>query len=197
MAKQSPIGLVDYALAALHRIGGAATMVDIEDIAVEAHRLAPDRFRWRKHDFPNLELVRVVLSDANKGSVPLVLWDERRKSRMLTKQGAERAQEVLDRLSVGDGTPVDKPLRRRDAADLARMEAHPAYRRWTEGGIAAVDAIDLADLVLCAPTTPLDAFRRRLLRAQAAAAHLNRQTLARFLGEANAHLPQLLTEADR
>lgn len=69
-------GLIDYALAALMRVGGNAKMVDLEDIAVEAYGLAPDRFRWRRHDFPNLELVRVMLSEAKRGG-HLVLQDAR------------------------------------------------------------------------------------------------------------------------
>ena len=36
------------ALAALLVLGGDRTPVDTEDVAIEADRLAPGRFRWRK-----------------------------------------------------------------------------------------------------------------------------------------------------
>jgi hypothetical protein len=50
---------------ALYRLGGAQKAIDTEDIAIEAHRLAPGRFSWRRYpDQINLELIRVYLSDA-------------------------------------------------------------------------------------------------------------------------------------
>ena len=94
------LGLIDYVMAALLRLGGDGRVVDLEDIAVEAYKLAPDRFRWRRHDYPNLELVRVTLSDANKRG-PLVLYD--RKGRKLTVEGIRLAAEVLSRLDYRSG----------------------------------------------------------------------------------------------
>jgi hypothetical protein len=50
---------------AVFRLGGAQRAIDTEDVAVEAHKLAPGRFAWRKYpDQINLELIRVYLSDA-------------------------------------------------------------------------------------------------------------------------------------
>src|SRR5689334_18326851 len=52
---------------AVYRLGGAQRAVDTEDVAVEAHRIAPGRFSWKKYpDQINLELIRVFLSDAKK-----------------------------------------------------------------------------------------------------------------------------------
>ena len=195
MPPDSSLGLVDYALAALLRLGGDTTMVDLEDIAVEAFQLAPDRFRWRRHDFPNLELVRVVLSDANKRGGHLVLHD--RKGRMLTVEGVRRATDVLHRINAGAPAYRDDALRRQDLAEIARMESHPAYSRWRQVGIGVVDAVDLADLVRCSASTPIDMFGDRLRRSQAVAAYWNRDDLARFLGEAADHLPGMLAEENR
>jgi hypothetical protein len=193
--RNSSLGLVDYALAALLRLGGDTTMVDLEDIAVEAYRLAPDRFRWRRHDFPNLELVRVVLSDANKRGAHLVLYD--RKGRRLTVEGVRRAVDVLHRINAGAVAHPDDALRRKDLAEIARMEGHPAYEHWRQGGMAAVDAVDLADLVRCAASTPVNLFVNRLRGSQAVAAHWNRDALASFLGEAADHLPRMIAEESR
>jgi hypothetical protein len=50
---------------AVYLLGGAQRAIDTEDIAVEAHKLTPGRFSWRKYpDQINLELIRVYLSDA-------------------------------------------------------------------------------------------------------------------------------------
>jgi hypothetical protein len=189
------LGLIDYALAALMRLGGNAKMVDLEDIAVEAYVLAPDRFRWRRHDFPNLELVRVVLSDANKRGGHLVLQD--RKGRMLTVEGARRAALVLDRINAGAVAPRDDTLRRQGLAEIARMEGHPAYEHWREGGMASVDAVDLADLVRCSASTPVKLFVDRLRGSQTVAAYWSRDALARFLGEAADRLPSILAEENQ
>ncbi|MGA2514448.1 MAG: hypothetical protein ABSG37_12650 [Candidatus Limnocylindrales bacterium] len=187
-------GLIDYALAALLRLGGNAKMVDLEDIAVEAYVLAPDRFRWRRHDFPNLELVRVMLSEAKRGG-HLVLQD--RKGWMLTVEGAGRAALVLDRINAGAVVHRDDSLRRQDLAEIARMEGHPAYEHWREGGMAAVDAVDLGDLVRCSASTPVKLFVDRLRGSQAVAAYWNRDALARFLGEAADLLPSILAEENQ
>lgn len=195
MSRDTDLGLVDYTLAALLRLGGDSSTVDVEDVALEAYRLAPDRFRWRRHDLPNLELVRVILSDANKKGAHMVLRDDSRKCRMLSVEGERRARLALHRLDAVDADePRDGTLRRQNLVEIARMESHPAYLRWRHVGIDAIDAVDLADLARCSASTPLDVFADRLRRSQTAAAYWNRDELARFLGEAADHLPQMLAQ---
>lgn len=192
MAEQ--LSVLDYVLVALVRLGGDAVMVDVEDIAVEAYALAPERFRWRRHDFPNLEFVRVATSGSNKGSARLVLREGPR--RMLTVEGVARARDVMRRIDAAPGVR-DDTLRRKDLADLARMESHPAFLAWHERGVAGPDAVDLADPARCSVSTPLPVFADRLRRVQAIAAHWRREELARFLGEAADHLAITLAEETR
>jgi hypothetical protein len=189
---RSSLGLVDYALAALLRLGGDAAFVDVEDIAVEAFRLAPERFRLRRHEYPNVELTRVVLSDANKRGNHLVIYD--RRSRKLTVDGALRAVAVANEIDAQRDRPRDDTLRRQDLAEIARMEHHSAFERWRRAGMTAIDAVDLGDLVRCSASTPIDLFVSRLRSNQATAAQFNRDDLARFLGEAAAELPRLIAE---
>lgn len=195
MPPDSSLGLVDYALAALLRLGGDTGSVDLEDIAVEAYKLAPDMFRWRRHDFPNLESVRVALKDANRQGAQLVLYD--RQGRKLTVDGVRRATAVLNRMNAGAEARRDDALRRQALAEVARMEGHPAFTRWRQGGMVAVDAVDLADLVRCAASTPVKQFVDRLRSNQTTAAHWQRDDLSRFLGEAADDLPRLIAEENR
>jgi hypothetical protein len=183
---------VDYALAALLRLGGDAAFVDIEDIAVEAFKLAPERFRLRRHDYPNVELTRVVLSDANKRGNHLVLYD--RRSRMLTVEGTVRATAAVTSIDARHDVPRDDTLRRQDLAEIARMEHHPAFERWRRTRMTGIDAVDLGDLVRCSASTPVGLFVGRLRSNQAIAAQFKRDELARFLGEAADELPRLITE---
>ena len=186
--------VLDYVLAAIYRLGGTSAMVDIEDVAVEAHRLAPDRFRWRRHDYPNLELVRVTTGPSTKEAARLVLREGR--GRMLTVEGAARARQVLEVLQA-EPAARDDTLRRKDLVDVSRMEAHPAFAAWRAHGVAGPDAVDLADLVRCSVSTPLPVFEDRLRRAAAVAAQWHREELARFLEESADHLAATLQEETR
>src|SRR5712691_1850334 len=57
----------EVAVAAIYLLGGAERSIDTEDAAVKCYQLAPTLFSWQKHkDQINLELVRVVLSNAKK-----------------------------------------------------------------------------------------------------------------------------------
>jgi len=188
------LSVLDYVLVALLRLGGDAAMVDVEDVAVEAYALAPERFRWRRHDFPNLEFVRHTTSGSNKRAGRLVLREG--YGRMLTVEGVAQAREGLRRIDAAPGVR-DDTLRRKDLADLARMEAHPAFLAWRERGVDGPDAVDLADLARCSLSTPLPVFEDRLRRAEAVAAHWNREELARFLGEAADHLSITLSKETR
>lgn len=190
--------LIDYILVAMLNLGGDAAPVDMEDIAVEAMRMAPQRFRWRKYDYPALEWVRVTFNDANKHGVRLILRSGSRYERMLTAQGAERAREVASRLQA---TPADRTgsgvLRRQATAELARLEAHPAFRRWRESGWQEVDAVDLADIARCTLSAGRTEFQTRLLRLEAEAAKWERAELRTFLSEAVKRLPELLDAETR
>jgi hypothetical protein len=191
--------LIDYILVAMLNLGGDAAPVDMEDIAVEAMRMAPQRFRWRKYDYPSLEWVRVTFNDANKHGARMILRSGNRYERMLTAQGADRAREVASRLQT---TPPDRTgsgvLRRQATAELARLEGHPAFRRWREDGWGEIDAVDLADVARCTLSATLTEFQTRLLRLEAEAAKWERAELRTFLGESVKRLPELLeAEAQR
>jgi hypothetical protein len=188
--------LVDYVLVALLNLGGDAAPVDVEDVAVEAMRLSPQRFRWRKYDYPSLEWVRVSLNDANNKGAQLVIRGSNRYERMLTAEGSRRARELSERLGAGAPTHAsNEVLRRKANAELARLEGHPAFSTWREQGWARVDAIDLADLARCSLSTAPSEFQRRLLRLEAEAAAWGRDDLKRFLGEAAARLPDMINAA--
>jgi hypothetical protein len=125
---------------ALFVLGGGATVVDTEDVAVKAHEIAPGRFSWRKYpEQINLELVRVALSDAGKPERALVAgtgksgwsltaagqkWAEARGSQLLghdmTKSRTERSAGSIDE--------------RRWQRERARVLASEAWRLWNTDG---------------------------------------------------------------
>lgn len=181
-------------LVALLQAGGAEELIDIEDLAVAAYNLAPHLFRWRRYpEYPSAELTRMAIRHAETAAEqPLFVKGPGGRSRRFTAHGLTRAREAEVRLQIGvsDGSMV--PLRRPASRDIARMEKHPALGRWRTEGIAKVTRYDLADLLLCAPSSFRGVFLDRLHASSAAAAHWERAELLEFLADAIANVDLIL-----
>jgi hypothetical protein len=123
---------------AVYFLGGAQRAIDTEDVAVEAHRLAPGRFSWRKHpDQINLELIRVYLSDA-KIKHELLLGSGKTGWR-LTQRGLKWSEQAAASPSVSDSSrtraqsrsgSVDEQRWRRERS---RILATEAWKVWASG----------------------------------------------------------------
>ena len=69
--RKSEVTNVDVVLWALAQAGGATRKVPSEEIAAEAHSIAPDRFSWqlpkyRVRGWPDKYIVKTALEDAKK-----------------------------------------------------------------------------------------------------------------------------------
>jgi hypothetical protein len=123
---------------AVYRLGGAQRAIDTEDVAVEAHMLAPGRFSWRKHpDQINLELIRVYLSDA-KIKHDLLLGSGKTGWR-LTQQGLKWSEQTAASISVGD-SPRTRAQSRSGSIDEQRWRRErtrildtSAWKLWAAG----------------------------------------------------------------
>lgn len=124
---------------AVYRLGGAQRAIDTEDVAVEANRLAPGRFTWRKYpDQINLELVRVYLSDAKKPEKGEMLIGSGRTGWRLTQQGLKWAKKAAGK--IGDVSSrsraqalsgsIDEQRWRRERK---RIQSTAAWKLWSEG----------------------------------------------------------------
>ena len=124
---------------ALYRLGGGQKAVDTEDVAIEAHRLAPGRFSWKKFpDQINLELIRVFLSDAKKMKNGLVMGS-RRTGWRLTHEGLRWAETAAQALPGSDlsrtraqsrsGGPEEQRRRR----ERKRLLESAAWSVWKSG----------------------------------------------------------------
>src|SRR6185437_1094281 len=97
----SDLSQAEVVAIAVYRLGGSQRAIDTEDVAVEAHKLAPGRFSWRKYpDQINLELIRVYLSDA-KLKHDLLLGSGKTGWR-LTQLGLKWCEEAAGSVEVGD-----------------------------------------------------------------------------------------------
>jgi hypothetical protein len=184
----------DYALLALLRLGGASQDVDIEDIAIEAHRIAPNLFSWRRHpEVPSTEAVRISFRNLESAHRSRYVISPRGHERMLTAEGIRRAQEVAGMLGQrGESAASGDALRRPIHRDLVRMLNHPAYLNWKANGTDQLDRLDLGDLVHVVSGSPSAAYSEALLRAQAQATDAGQAELVTFLGDCLLHLDDIL-----
>lgn len=131
---------------AVYRLGGAATPVDTEDIAVEASALAPGRFAWKKYpDRIDLILVRVSLNDACRAEPPLLTGSIRR-GYMLTTNGLEWAPSRDAQLGA---TAPPPPRRHAVEADMERererLRRSRAYGKYVSGRSQEITELDFQE----------------------------------------------------
>ena len=179
---------------ALYLAGGATTVVDTEDVAVRVHKLAPDRFSWRKYrDQINLELVRVALSDAAKPKSGPLVCGKGRSGWSLSVAGQEWAEHHAKQILGADLT-VDRHIRTAGSSDeqrwrreRSRILSTVAWRQWNTPPIGSP----------VTPSAAAEVFRvDRYVLGRARAIKVNRlremfaddEGLAPFLAEAGAAL---------
>lgn len=129
-------------LLAAFRITAGLREADTEDLAMEADRVAPERFRWRKYrDQVNLQSVGKSLRDCKQRGY---LRGDARVGWMLTEAGMTEARRV-DTVSANATPRV--PLSARERAwrktERTRLLSEPAFAKVTGGRIEDVTEREL------------------------------------------------------
>ncbi|MEN6480050.1 MAG: hypothetical protein ABFD20_10495 [Anaerolineales bacterium] len=137
---------------AVANLGGETETVDVEDIALEASRLAPERFCWRKYrDRVDLEAVRVALRDAKKECHGAMLIGNSHVGWMLSPQGirwiasgagVEPDGGTIARFRRGS---IDASLSA-EASRIRRTRAYVLHQAGRDGEISLDDVYELARL---------------------------------------------------
>ncbi len=179
---------VVLALTLLDRLGGAERFVDIEEVALEAFKLAPERFGWRtRRDLPSWERVRTAFVHANQEAQrreigPVLFSNKEGEAWRLTAQGVKYARENAGKIQAAAARGA-----RRGGASVSRIRQirnHSAFRRFMQGTpVAEIERYQLADLLLCPPDSPVAAVMRKVDTAEAAAVDVADEEVQRFLGE--------------
>ena len=141
---------IDIVVLAVYLLGGAGEPIDTERIAVRCHVLAPGTFAWRLFpDQINLELVRVVLSNAKKKPSGILLQGSGRDGWRLTANGLRWCQEHLS-LIKEMGITVSQSRRKAGSIDARRadrernrVESSDAWRQWDSGMPISPEAAQL------------------------------------------------------
>lgn len=175
----------DLFLYSLYRLGGGERFVDIEDVFVDMWRRAPQRFGWRKYEYPNYKVAYVAISDLTGREThqdELLLRSTDGLSRQLTAAGVRWVESRRDSLDAAQDELGPTPRDRRPAhRTLVELERHQAVRRFLDGDSPDLSDNDVATMLRCAPDSPQEVRQQRLetLRSRAQAAH--RDGLSRFL----------------
>lgn len=133
------------ALAALLVLGGDRAPVDTENVAIEADKLAPGRFRWRKFkQHIDLGLVRNGLQDARKKQL---VDGGAHRGWVLTATGLQEANKLLPELAdTSTRNRVSSEQRQWEARERSRLLSEPAFRTAVEQGVAALSKRDVLRL---------------------------------------------------
>jgi hypothetical protein len=182
MNKRANVDNLEIIPFVVYKLGGIGEFVDVEDVFVFSYKLAPERFGWRKYQYPNYKILSKALRDF-EGKYPSYLTktpDGLR--RQLSAEGLEwlkeRLADIERALNIpGANPPVRRPIQRM-LNDLAN---NSIVQKFLAGEKPDMRKHEVADLLLCSPDSPADIFRKRMQTYRAAAKHGGRLELLRFL----------------
>lgn len=182
MAKPRRIDNPDIIPFALYELGGSGRFVDVEDVFVRCYELAPERFRWRKHDIANYKTLSKALRDFEGSHPSFLVKTADGLSRQLSAEGNAWVRQSLPLFeSVLHKPGANPPTRRRDHRILNEFSNHPVVRSFADGRSPNLIKHEIADLLLCAPDSPKAVWRERLETYRSAAADAARSDLVDFL----------------
>ena len=111
---------------ALHLLGGGSSFVDVEDIAVKCYELAPQRFGFRTHPYPNYKTFSKALRDFEDKHPAMLLRSPDGLKRQLTAEGVEYVRTKLAIFGHAFGSPsANPPTRRRNQRVLNELRDNP------------------------------------------------------------------------
>ena len=193
MSPANDIANTDLVLLAMALAGAGDDYVDVEDIALQAYELSPQRFGWRTQRFPSDKIVVQAIADLegkNRGK-DKERWTSRGSdkiaTRRLTAEGRKAALAVGAKVAgrdfadlpsllahfkqTGSAAPEPTPAeRRRVQAELGELRRHRAYQAWSDNGdFGEMESWQLLDALSCLPDAPPWAVRDQTEKLKALA----------------------------
>jgi hypothetical protein len=182
MNKRSNVDNLDIIPFAVFKLGGVGVFVDVEDVFVCSYKLAPERFGWRKHRYPNYKILSKALRDFESRYPNYLIKTADGLSRQLSAEGLEWLKDRLTDFERALNVPgVNPPVRRPIQRMLNDLANNPFVQRFLAGEMLDVRKHEVADVLLCSPDAHADVFRERMQTYRAAAKHGGRLELLRFL----------------
>lgn len=189
---------VVVALTALSVLGGAERLVDIEEVALMAFKMAPERFGWRtRRDLPSWERVRTSFVHANQSErrhhrPPLVSSNTDGESWRLTAEGVVFVQRNANKIQSLQGSGPRTRRTGKSAERTREIRRHPVFCAFARGTpVEDIQRYQLADLLLCPPDSSVEGAHRKVNAAKAAAVDAGDQEVATFLERVEEKLGEL------
>jgi hypothetical protein len=173
----------ELVLLAMLLAGAGEDFTDIEDIAVEAHRLSPQRFGWRTKPYPSDKIVvqavadleakhkdRLTLRGAGNVATRMLTADGRKAAVAAGKKVAGRdfddASSLVSHFRSSDqDAPAPAPAeRRRVQAELGELRRHRVFQVWVDegGDLSTLERWELLDALSCLPDAPVWGVRQQV-----------------------------------
>jgi hypothetical protein len=182
---------VDVVVVALYRLGGAVRRVHTEDVAVEAFRLAPAQFSWRRYsDYPDKDIVRVALTDAAKvekgrlvkGRAGKPARGKEEDGWQLTPAGARWTAANADRIGGALAGGASNPDRREVDQRCREVRRSPLFNAFNQrGNLDHTSQYEFTDFLGSSPDAPAATIRKRFDRMLTAAEAAEDVDVCRFL----------------
>ena len=135
----------DIVVLAVYAVGGADRYVYTEDVAVQAAKIAPGRFSWRKYkEQINIDTVRKRLWDAAKNKDGPLLLGSEKEGWLLTEAGLEFSKANAERAGSEDLQRTRQSQREQTwtTRERARMVSEQAFEKWNRGQLDQITSVE-------------------------------------------------------
>ncbi len=170
---------IEIVVLALERCGGSSKKIFSEDIAAEAHRLAPDNFSWqlpkyREYGWPDKYKVKNALEDAKKeengGMVEGCNANDTSKDGwVLTASGvkwlADNRKALTKRLKITIKKLPEIPKKERQRF-LRQVKNDPLFIAYKKSELDEATSYQFTDMLNCSPDAPREIIESKFNRLQ-------------------------------
>lgn len=182
MSKHHKLDNPDIIPFALYQLGGIGDFVDVEDVFVHCYKIAPARFGWRKHPFPNYKSLSKALRDYEEKHTNHLIKTRDGLGRQLSAEGLEWLKRRLPILQSALQMPGTSPPTRRPVQRILNdLASNPFVQQFLAGGRPELKKHEVSDILLCSPDSSPSVFKERLEMYRATAKDGSREELLRFL----------------
>jgi len=134
--KKETLSNTEIAVLALFLAGGDKNYVDTEDVAMEANKIAPGRFAWRKYpEQINLRLIEIRLCEGKSPKKGGYIIGSMKQGWILSEKGLEFVMDHIKRVEKEDfsRTPMSKKEKAYYHGEIERMLTSTAYNKIRTG----------------------------------------------------------------
>ncbi len=193
----SPIDNPDIVPYSLYLLGGAGGFVDVEELFLRCHELAPERFSWRTRSLPNYKTLSKALRDYEAKHPEAMIKTQSGLGRQLSVEGLRWVERNLPRLRAAFASPVPAAARVKSQRMVRDLAARPVVIRFLQDGTIEPTKYEMADALICAPDSPASVWLERLRTYRSAVAAARRTDLLSFLDFVESQRPDWFGGAPR